>query len=154
VPVVWHVHEYISRRRISRTLLQLSLSRAAAIVANSRSVADDLVGALGTSAPVTCIYNSVDLVEFAPTGPVDDLDALSGLAPAPPNTIRVGLVATFARWKGHETFLRAVREIDPAIRAYIVGGPVYDTARSQYSIDELRAVVRSLGIVDRVGFTG
>jgi glycosyltransferase involved in cell wall biosynthesis len=154
MPVVWHVHEYISPRRISRTLLQFYSSRPAAIVANSHSVADDLVSALGASAPVTSVYNSVDLAEFAPTGPVEDLDAISGLLPAPPNTIRVGLVATFARWKGHETFLRALGEIDPAIRAYIVGGPVYDTARSQYSIDELRELARSLGIVDRVGFTG
>ena len=40
------------------------------------------------------------------------------------------------------------------MRAYIVGDAVYQTEGSQYSLDELRQLARSLGIADRVGFTG
>jgi glycosyltransferase involved in cell wall biosynthesis len=85
-----------------------------------------------------------------------DLDALSGLPPAPPDVVRVGLIATFSRWKGHEVFLRALSMISDSlpVRGYVVGGPVYDTAGSQYSIDEIRALARATGAEGRVGFTG
>lgn len=152
--VVWHMHEFVSNRPLSRRLLRHHVSRAAAIVANSKSVADDARAALGASAPVTHVYNAVDLTEFSPSGPAVDLDARAGLPAAAPGTIRVGLVATFARWKGHETFLRALGAVTAPVRAYIVGGPLYDTAGSQYSIDELRQMAASLGVGDRVGFTG
>ncbi len=152
--LVWHLHEYVSRRPLSRRLLRHHVSRAAAVVANSRSVADDARTALGAGAPVTSIYNAVDLTEFAMSGPSVDLDALSGLPAAAPGTLRVGLVATFARWKGHETFLRAMSGAGEAIRGYVIGGPLYDTTGSQHTIEELRACAASLGVGDRVGFTG
>jgi len=103
---------------------------------------------------VTHVYNAVDLTEFSPAGPSADLDALSGLPRPPAGTIRVGLVATFARWKGHETFLRAIRDVATPVRAYVVGDAAYDTVGSQYTIDELRALATSLGVAARVGFTG
>lgn len=152
--VVWHLHEYVSSRPLSRRLLRHHAPRAAAIVANSRSVAADARRALGGAVPITHVYNAVDLAEFSPSGESADLDALSGLPPAAPGTIRAGLVATFARWKGHETFLRALRDVTAPVRAYIAGGAMYDTAGSQYSIDELRGLAVSLGVSGRVGFTG
>ena len=63
-------------------------------------------------------------------------------------TIRVGLVATFARWKGHETFLRAVRRLGLAARA----GPTSSADRcttpraASIRVDELRAMAASLGV--------
>jgi glycosyltransferase involved in cell wall biosynthesis len=155
-PLVWHVHEYVSPRPITRVLLKRHASRASAIVANSRSVADDLRAVVGTNAPVTAIYNAVDLDEFSPHGPVADLDELSGLAPAPPNTIRIGLLATFGRWKGHDPFLRAMRQVSAAVpvRGYIIGGPLYDTSGSQHTLAELERRAADLGLADRIGFTG
>jgi glycosyltransferase involved in cell wall biosynthesis len=156
VPVVWHVHEYVSRRPLSRRLLQHHVSRASAVVANSRSVADDVRIVLGPETPISTIYNAVDLQEFAPEGDAVNLDTLAGLPAAAAGTVRVGLIATFARWKGHELFLRAIRRLgaESRVRAYVIGGPVYDTAGSQYTVDELRALAASLGVGDRVGFTG
>ena len=155
VPIVWHIHEYVSRRPLTRRLLRYHLSRASAIVANSRSVAADVSSALGAGAPVTSIYNAVNLDEFSPAGPVADLDAHAQLPPAAPGTIRVGLVATFSRWKGHETFLRAIASMGSApIRAFIVGGAMYDTAGSQYTLAELRSMTAAMGLGGRVGFTG
>src|SRR5262249_31479265 len=40
------------------------------------------------------------------------------------------------------------------VRAYVIGDAIYQTAGSQYSIDELRSMARRLGISERVGFTG
>src|SRR5262249_13053440 len=64
------------------------------------------------------------------------LDRLAGLEVAPPGTARVGLVATYARWKGQEVFLQAASQVDA--RFYVVGGPVYRTRGSQFSLEELR----------------
>jgi glycosyltransferase involved in cell wall biosynthesis len=155
IPIVWHIHEYVSRRPLTRRLLRYHVSRASAVVANSRSVADDVSSALGAGAPVTSIYNAVDLDEFAPAGITADLDARAQLPSAAPGTVRVGLVATFARWKGHETFLRAIRTMGAApVRGYIVGGPVYDTAGSQHTIEDLRSLAASMGLSNHIGFTG
>jgi glycosyltransferase involved in cell wall biosynthesis len=85
-----------------------------------------------------------------------DLDSRCGLPPAEPDTVRVGLVATFARWKGHLAFLQALAKVDRSltIRGYIVGGPIYRTAGSQFSLEELQAEVARLNMDGRIGFTG
>ena len=160
-PLVWHIHEYVTPRPLSRTLLRACAGRVAAAVANSHSVARDLAVAVGPRLPIRTIYNGVDLDEFSPRSEarpaeVADLDALAGWPPAAPGTIRMGLVATFGRWKGHDVFLRALAQLDPAlpVRAYIVGGAVYDTAGSQLSLEALRRMTADAGLTSRVAFTG
>jgi glycosyltransferase involved in cell wall biosynthesis len=154
--LVWHLHEYVQRRPISRRLLRRYGGRCALVVANSRSVAAEAASILAVQAPVRTIHNAVDARVFAPDGPTLDLDHLAGLSPAPSGTVRIGLVATYGRWKGHATFLEAVATLDPSMpcRAYIIGGALYDTGGSQYSRDELAAAVTAAGLNDRVGLTG
>jgi glycosyltransferase involved in cell wall biosynthesis len=65
--------------------------------------------------------------------------------------VRIGLVATYARWKGHDVFLQSGRILKavpdlPEFRFYIVGGPIYETTSSQYSQQELRALARQLEV--------
>jgi glycosyltransferase involved in cell wall biosynthesis len=154
--LVWHVHEYVAARPVTRSLLRRYADRCAAIVTNSRSVADDVRGVVTTNADIRTIYNAVDLERFAPEGCSLDLDGLAGLAAPSSPPVRVGLVATYSRWKGHDVFLRALAKIPRGrnIRGYVIGGAVYDTDRSQYSLDELRTLARTIGVDDRVGFTG
>lgn len=152
-PLVWHVHEYVTTRGLSRRLLRATSGCVAVIVANSASVAADVRRAIGNAPPIVTIHNAVDLEEFAPEGERADLAAASGLPPAADGTIAVGLVGTFGRWKGHETFLRAAARV-ARVRPYIVGGAFYDTEGSQYSRLELERLVASLGLEGRVGFTG
>ncbi len=152
--LVWHIHEYVAARPVTRLLVRRYAGRANAIVANSESVRHD-VRTLIRSA-VRVIHNAVDLERFSPAGDVADLDARASMSPAPRGTVRVGLVATFGRWKGHETFLRSMALLDPAdgVRGYVVGGALYDTQGSQHSLSELRARAAALSVSDRVGFTG
>ena len=154
--VVWHMHEYIGARRLTRALLARHQRPVAAMIANSKSVAADLAVALRPRAPVHVVHNAVDLDTFAPDGPAEDLDRRAGLAPARGNVVRVGLVSTFARWKGHDVFLQAMARVpaDVPVRGYIVGGPLYDTAGSQHSLAELQALADRLRLSGRVGFTG
>ncbi len=154
--VAWHIHDYVGPRRVTRTLLHAHRRRAAAILANSRSVATDATAAIEPVSPVTVLYNAVDLQTFTPEGAAQNLDAAAGWAAATTPVVRVGLVATFARWKGHDVFLRALATLpaDAPIRAYVIGAPLYDTAGSQYTIEELKAIADRAGVGNRVGFTG
>ena len=154
--LVWHLHDYLGTRPMTTRLLRWHHERPATVVANSASVAADATRALSNGTRVVTVRNGVDLDRFFSAGVRANLDAMSGLSQAPSNIVRVGLVATLARWKGHATFLEAIARLPPhlPVRAYIVGDAVYQTEGSQYSLDELRQLARSLGIADRVGFTG
>jgi glycosyltransferase involved in cell wall biosynthesis len=118
-------------------------------------VAADLK-ALLPNLDVLTIYNAVDLKRFALAGNKLDLDALAGLTPAADGTVRVGLVATLARWKGHRVFLQALSRLNTEVptRGYIIGGPIYQTEGSQWSLAELRQEADRLGLTGMVGFTG
>lgn len=154
--LVWHLHEYVQRRPVSRRLLRRYARRCALVVANSRSVSTEIESILAGDAAVRTIHNAVDPTVFSPDGPIIDLDARAGLKPAAAGTVRVGLVATYGRWKGHSTFLDAVRTLDRATewRGYIIGDALYDTGGSQYSRAELAAAIAAAGLSDRVGLTG
>ena len=153
--LVWHLHDYVSPRRASAPLLARLSPRCDVAIANSLSVAADARAVLGRSLRIETIYNAVE-ARFFDDGPAIDLDALAGAAPAPPGAVRVGLVATFGRWKGHETFLRALARLphDLDVRGYIVGGASYQTAASQYTRAALLAMAEDLGLGTRVCFTG
>jgi glycosyltransferase involved in cell wall biosynthesis len=154
--VLWHLHDYIGCRMLASRLLRLSAGKCAAIIANSTSVATDARAVFGDGRRVRAVPNGIDLDTFAPDGPALDLDALSGVAPAGPGIIRVGLVATMARWKGHEVFLEALARLAPhaPVRAYVIGGPIYRTDGSQHAIADLERRAKDLGIGERVRFTG
>ena len=154
--LIWHLHEYISPRRLTRWLLRRYASRCSTIIANSASVASDVTASLGSAPPVHAVANSVDLQTFSPIGPRLDLDRLAGLPDAAPDVIRVGLVATYARWKGHEVFLDALQRAssDVPLRGYIIGGPFYDTSSSQYTRRDLQAMIDARQLAARVGVTG
>ena len=154
--LVWHVHDYVTPRRVMARLMRRAAGRASAALAVSASVAEDLRSAVGPRPPVHVVRNAVDLARFRPEGDRTDLDALSGLSPAPAGTVRVGLVATMGVWKGHAVFLRAIAKLDRRmdVRAYVVGGAIYRTAGSEVRSGDLVRSAEELGIGDRVGFTG
>jgi glycosyltransferase involved in cell wall biosynthesis len=149
VPVVWHLRDFVGQRAIMAHVLRAVSPRADGLLAISRSVADDAVRTLGRD-DVTLIYDAIDTDCFVAEGPRADLDALAGMAPLPPGTVRIGLVATYARWKGQDVFIdaaaRFVAEQGPAARFYIIGGPTYDTDASQFSAEELRERVVARGL--------
>jgi glycosyltransferase involved in cell wall biosynthesis len=154
--LVWHVHDYASRRPLTAWLLGRYARSCAMIVTNSQSVADDLRQVCGDRVPIQPIWNAVDLTQFSPIGPRLDLDELSGLPTAGTTVVRVGLVATCARWKGHQIFLSALERLSLStpVRGYVIGGPLYETEASQVSLEELRNEADRLGVGSRVGFTG
>jgi len=155
-PVIWHVRDYVSTRPLMKWLLRLHASRSAAAIGNSNSVVRDVQNVCGPRLETLCVYNAIDLKRYSPLGDKIDLESLAGLDPAPQGTVCVGLAATLAHWKGHAVFLRALARLpqDLPIRAYVIGGAIYQTENSQRTLDELRALAFELGIGKKVGFTG
>jgi glycosyltransferase involved in cell wall biosynthesis len=156
-PLVWHLHDFVGARPLMSRLLAQVQTKVVGAVAISHAVAENAGRGL-SRLPIAVVHNAIDTDAFAP-GPGDGawLDELGGLPPAGDGVVRVGLVATFARWKGQDVFLDAARQLahrplDPAIRFYVVGGPVYQTRDSQWSPDELRARASDLLKRGAVGF--
>ena len=143
--LIWHVHDYVSSRPFMAKLMKIFQRRCQVALANSNSVAQDLMAVCGSSLAIKTLYNGIDTDEFAPGGERLDLDSLSGLPPAD-GVIRVGMLATLARWKGHEVFLRALSLLpgDLPFRSYILGDALYQTGGSQHSLEELKVLARSL----------
>ena len=154
--LVWHLHDYVSNRPFMARALRWHASRCDAGIAVSESVGRDARAAWGPRLPLHVVLNGVNLDTFRPDGPRLDLDAIAGLPPSTEPVVRVGLVATLGRFKGHRIFLQAVAQLprELKMRAYVVSGSVYETRGSEDSLDALRALAAELGIADRVGFTG
>ncbi|MFZ2061873.1 MAG: glycosyltransferase family 4 protein [Candidatus Binatus sp.] len=155
-PLIWHIRDYVSARPLMSRLIRANANRCTAAIANSNSVAEDLRSVCGDKLRIHRVYNGVDLNAFSPRGSIANLDQMCAMTPAAPNTIGVGLIATMARWKGHQVFLRAVAKASRVlpIRAYVIGAPIYKNESSQYQIDELRRMAAELDIEKIVGFTG
>ena len=86
-----------------------------------------------------------------------ELDRLAGLERAGPGVVRVGLVATYANWKGQDVFLDALGRLPrtgamPPVRGYVVGGPIYATEGSQFTREELERRAVANGLAGCVGF--
>jgi glycosyltransferase involved in cell wall biosynthesis len=152
--VIWHVRDFYGRRPLMARALRWACGGVSRAIAISQAVGDDAEASL-KGVPVTVVYNAIDSAQFAPdVGDGPRLDRLAGLSAAPQGTVRVGLVATYARWKGQDLFIRAISQIQAVHRArfYIVGGPIYKTKGSQFTEKELRALAGELGVADRLAF--
>lgn len=152
--LVWHIHDYVGRRPIARRALRLLSRRADLGLGVSRSVVADLQMTL-PRLPVVCVPNAVDELRFFPgPSPQNFLESQAGLPPSP--ALRIGLVATYARWKGHRLFLDAFCKAAAAngpdpLRGFIVGGPIYRTGGSQVSATELRRWIGEAGMSSQIG---
>jgi glycosyltransferase involved in cell wall biosynthesis len=154
-PIFWHIRDFIGDRPFVSRAMRFVCGRATAGIGISMAVATDARRVL-PRLPVSVLYDAIDTALFAPEGSVADLDSLTCNKPVS-GIVRVGLVATYARWKGHDVFLKAVHRLNSpekqhGARFYVIGGPIYDTAASQYRQDELRSMVQELGIQDCVRF--
>lgn|GEM_PF-148879 len=161
VPILWHMRDFVSSRTLVPRLMRLASGGTAATIAISESVAQDIRFVL-PNVPVHRVYNGIDLDNFTPmtaATPVADLDALANTEPAAPGTLRIGIIAAYARWKGQDLFLQAAQKVraqfkDAPVRFYVIGGPIYKTKGSQFTPEELRQLADQLGISADVAFIG
>jgi glycosyltransferase involved in cell wall biosynthesis len=151
--LVWHVRDFVGARPIVAKALKFG-APPDGVIAISRAVADDVAVSI-PNVPTRVVYNAIDVDHFSP-GPGDSawLDELAGLPAAPPRTIRVGLVATYAKWKGQDVFIDAAARLvgKAPVRFYLIGGPIYQTRGSQWTRAELEQRAASLVNAGAFGF--
>ncbi len=97
------------------------------------------------------IYNGRDLTEFGPKFSDEKIRQELGICK---NELVVAIIGGLIRWKGHMTFLEAASKIVdkvPNTKFLIVGNADYEDPHYQ---EELYNLVESLGIGDKVLFTG
>lgn len=156
VPVVWHVRDFLSSRTLMSRVLRLASGRAAGAIAVSRAVEKDVASTLHTTR-IETLYDAIDTERFCPAASrVASLDERAGLTNAGPQVVRIGLVATYAKWKGQLLFLDAAKLLtakrpDLPLRYFIAGGPIYRTAGSQFSVAELESAIAARDLAGRVG---
>ncbi|MDM9383292.1 glycosyltransferase family 4 protein [Chlorogloeopsis sp. ULAP01] len=155
VPVVWHIQDFYGSRPFMAQVLQWMSASSNLGIAISQAIAQDARATL-PGLPIEVIYHAVDVNYFCPTFSTAPNPKEDSCAHLP---LRVGLVATFARWKGHDVFLEAADRIlkahpDLNVRFCIVGGAIYKTHGSQFSEQELRSKALQLEIADKVDFLG
>jgi len=150
--VIWHARDYISKRKLVGKVLRRLCRKPDLLVANSLSVAEDWEKCFPGLDKVV-LHNCVSMPEVGKY--LGQAEKLFGLKPS--GQVRIGLVASFAKWKGHDIFLQAVKTLSSEFSKdqaafFIVGGPLYSTGGSQFSLDELKAHATVLGVLDRVVF--
>ncbi len=147
-PVLWHIHDFYSTRPLMAKGLRWLQRSAVAGIGVSAAVAQDSRSVL-PGLPIVTIPNAIDTEEFSP-GPEE---------PLIDRPLHVGLVATFAHWKGHRIFLQAAAQVhqrypQARVKFFIIGDAIYRTAGSQVSRKELQQEAERLGVGDWLTFLG
>jgi glycosyltransferase involved in cell wall biosynthesis len=135
--LIWHLRDFLGARRMVPHLARPLAGRADCLVAISRAVAADATQVF-PGRRLELVYNGIDVAGIALAS--TDLTEINEA----PGEVRFGLLATFARWKGHEVFIRAAalaaRALpEGAASFFIIGGPVYGTVGGQVRLEELQA---------------
>ena len=153
LPLVWHMRDRIDRDYLPAAAVRFV--RAAcrvvptALIANSRATLASL--RLPEGKPAVVVSSGIHLQPFVEAG--KHAETL-GNALAAHHPIAIGLIGRICPWKGQEPFLRAAALLakqHPAMRFYVVGAPLFGEIEFEES---LHALVRDLGIAERVFFTG
>jgi glycosyltransferase involved in cell wall biosynthesis len=150
--VIWHARDYISNRKLVGKVLKKLCCKPDLLVANSHSVAEDWEKCLpGLDNAV--LHNCVAMPGIGTD--LGQANSLFGLKTH--GQVRVGLVGSYARWKGQDIFLKAVKTLSSEFSKdqasfYIVGGPLYSTGGSQFNLNELKSLANEMGVSDRVAF--
>ncbi|MBI3949806.1 MAG: glycosyltransferase family 4 protein [Acidobacteria bacterium] len=141
--IIWHLHDFISRRKFYRLFLLLADVCPSLIIVNSRAVAADLEAVRN----VVVVHNGVDVGRFSPSEMENRKDGC----------FHIGIIGILAPWKGHEVFLQAARRVSQQmsrVRFWIVGDEIYDTDGHQGYRRQLEQWVSAQGFQDQIQFTG
>jgi glycosyltransferase involved in cell wall biosynthesis len=151
VPIIWHLHDFISSRLGIGKLLKFLIGRVTVAIAISEAVARDWQ-TLFPHLQIELIYNAIDTDKYRPIA--SDLGIIKDS-----EHLKIGLVATYALWKGHDIFIQAIGqiarqhpELKSTVKFYIIGGAIYETEKSQYSRSTLQQLARDLNVEDWLSF--
>jgi glycosyltransferase involved in cell wall biosynthesis len=157
-PVIWYLHDILSREHFGRVQLSIVkwLVRLAVdqVVANSRASAQSLAALTGVPAnTIPVIYNGIDSAAFSQTDTADgssEMAALRRRLGLPEHAWLAGLFGRLASWKGQHIALEALARL-PDMHLVLVGAPLF--GEEAYAA-RLHQQAVQLGIAERVHFAG
>lgn len=146
LPEVWTVHTVEKAGRITAAVFRIPTAH---VIANCQRTADYFVA---RSCPTSLIWPSVDFAQLEPFTARAELTERYGLRP---EARWVCMGGRLQRYKGHEFFLRALAALPPEaadVCGIITGGSLFGMEPDYPA--ELNTLAQTLGIDDRVRFTG
>jgi glycosyltransferase involved in cell wall biosynthesis len=158
-PVIAHIRDWAPDGRFARFVLGTIARRADRVVANSAYVAGQFDG-LPLRAPVRVLHNPVDLSRFDPA--VADGVVVRRELGVGPDAVVLSTIAQLTPWKGQDDSVRTLAELLDqkgvgevvlllAGSAKFTGGTQFDNVAYER---DLRALVETLGLAERVRFLG
>ena len=152
---MWHVRDFLGDRQLVRKIVPRLSARVQCRVCDLGECRAGPPCAAARRAGRRRLQRRRPRSVSSPTHEASVLDSLAGLPPAAEGTVRIGLVATYARWKGHRLFLEAAAHASTRssvpLRFYVVGGPIYLGAESQITEHDLRTWINLFGLTTLVG---
>lgn len=150
VPVLWHLRDILPTGIIRKIFKFISSRPNLSIVANSKATAGVFVP---RTREIPVIYNGLDPSTYK-RNPNRKFHAAFGI---PADAPIVGMLGVVARWKGQTDFIRMAKHLIDSgsnARFVIVGDKIYDTTGDHGFKGELTAMIRELGLADRVFMAG
>jgi len=146
--VIVHFRDIIKPKPLAQFFGLFKLKKNIEWLAASRAIAEAM-----TLVKPRVIYDGFDDRAFAPerTTFLKDHFRIPETAPL------IGLVGVLTPWKGQKEFLLAAQATaakHPAAHFVIVGDPIYDTATDENFLEELKALRKAAGLIDRFHFLG
>lgn len=150
-PVVWHLHDILSREHFSgskiRLVVGLANRRASRVIANSRASAEAFVAAGGRADLVEVVHNPISPEPFLQAKPLEGFRASLGCEAGEPV---YGVFSRLASWKGQHVAIEALARQDTG-HLVLVGAPLF--AEEAYEAT-LKQLVAERGLDRRVHFLG
>jgi len=157
-PVLWHLHDILDKRIFSRVNIGVDVFLAnhvaSRVIANSQATASALRANGGTRVPVDVVYNGIDLSVADGAAAADVLATRASFGAGVGVGVVLGLFGRLAPWKGQDVAIRALALLGPQhsdVHLVIVGDALF--GEESYAA-ELRTLVASLGLGERVHFLG
>jgi glycosyltransferase involved in cell wall biosynthesis len=152
-PLVYHLHDIISREHFSRfniqLLIRLANQQAIQVIANSEASQTAFIAAGGRADRVSVVYNGFDPATYRIEETVREEIRRSWDWPTP--SFVVGHFSRLSPWKGQHVLLEALCHCPSEVVAVFVGDALF--GEDDYGAYLRRRVVE-LGLGDRVKFLG
>lgn len=159
-PVIVHARDWVPEGRLSRNTLRWARRRAAAVIANSRFVAQQFPES-GDRPPVDVVVNPIDPARFDP-GRVPRADARRKLGLGDHELV-LGVVGQLTPWKGQDDAIRVLAHLRRTAsianaRLLVVGSAKFSASSTRFDnveyADRLTRLPAELGVERAVTFLG
>ncbi|MEH1821964.1 MAG: glycosyltransferase family 4 protein [Nostoc sp.] len=151
-PLVYHLHDILSKEHFSQTNLRIAINLAnrfaSLVIANSEASKTAFVQAGGRQNIIEVIYNGFDPKTYQVNeSDINKLQQQLGLQ----GKFVVGHFSRLAPWKGQHILINALAKCPPEVTVILVGDALFG---EQEYVQDLHQQVTQLGLENRIKFLG